>query len=786
MMRNEDSGPQATPERSGAKTAGAAASSEMCKAEKTGQQAAPAGCSAEKVVPGAVPTEHSAERAAFAAVPTEHSAERAGPGAAAQPRTAAGAARAARALTVLALLACLGSAVLYGVCVTLAGGSVPRFLAYLLLAAALLVLPGLFLAGLLVPDVRGCGRLAAAFGLGLGFLFLNYMAVGSLMQAPWPMFVLPGALCAAQLARFARAAQSRRAQSGCRAGKKRPFRVPAALHPAHSILLLCFAAALAVFSVYGVLNFSHASAAGNMQYHQDMLWSAGNAAAVAYGFPVRDLRAAGGFLYYHYLSDLTPGFLAFAGGILPFDAACYYNYPLLLALAVPALYAAARAWGAKPVPAALLPWCVFFASGYGAQMPGNMLRNLNGVLPATLLTAAALNLLLWGEKQGYLGAFGAEHGGAVPPETPAPAGTAAGRLPGPVRNRARTAGWYAAFLCVLGVLLMSKNLYGVLLLCALAAAVVFAALVQRRFAARALALTAAGAAMFGVCWFLVFRHAINNLVFERWQSVGAWLASVPLQAPLGFALWCVSAAVSFRARRTLGIGRLTVNAAAIGGWLAYFLFHHYSSSQIYFLLAAILCGWFCALDGLDALLRQKRPVRRAALGICAGALAVCFACTLATVAPEARRGVQAGLRCLGLRPAFPAASDTVTPGDEAAALWLRQNLAHSDVFAVNRNAKDPAVGEGTWHYYTAMSGRQAYVESWRYAMDYGFEYHALRHNLEQVSDVIFAAPDAETAFALARQNGIGYLVVDRALRSAPFTGADPVYENDSVRIYRVA
>ena len=72
------------------------------------------------------------------------------------------------------------------------------------------------------------------------------------------------------------------------------------------------------------------------------------------------------------------------------------------------------------------------------------------------------------------------------------------------------------------------------------------------------------------------------------------------------------------------------------------------------------------------------------------------------------------------------------------------------------------------------------------AEDYGYDYYRLRHNLEQVSDVIFAAADAADAFALARENGIQWLYVCRALREEGFAGAEPAFENEAARIYRVA
>ena len=171
--------------------------------------------------------------------------------------------------------------------------------------------------------------------------------------------------------------------------------------------------------------------------------------------------------------------------------------------------------------------------------------------------------------------------------------------------------------------------------------------------------------------------------------------------------------------------------------------------------------------------------------LCGAAALAGFGWNAVYIAQPARVGVQVALRCAGLRPSYPAYADTVTPAEEEATPWLKQAMAPDEVFAVNRNAKDPAIGEGTWHYYTAMSERQAFCENWRYSMDYGYDYYQLRHDLEQVSDAIFAAPDAATAFALARENDIQWLYVSRVIRQEGFAGAEPAFENQAALIYRV-
>lgn len=611
------------------------------------------------------------------------------------------------------------SALIFAAAVQLGGFDVSGLLKYLAAAVLVLMLPGYALAHALVPGLGRAAYAGLAYSLGTAFLFLNFAAAGLLGLPVGTMFVLP--LCAAVWGAF-----QLRGQLRLRLGTHHGF-------------LLWVTAALLFLSIFtGVFPFAHATAAGNMQYHQDMLWSVGNAAAVQYGFPLVDIRCADGYLNYHYLSDALAGFLALASGTAPYDALCAYHYVLLLPLLVCAVYAAARMYGAKPMVAAALPAAVALLSGGDITL--SLVRNLNGVAAASLVACSALCLVFR--------------------ETLDVRGT-------------------AAFAGVMLTALLSKNLYGLLIVCALAASVVFAAVVQRRFLARAAVYAVCGGALFAVIWALLFSKAINNLVFEPWCAPWTLVQKLFTCAPLGTVLWIAAAAYDLMHVKTMTLSRMTVHAAAVGGLLAYSLFYHYSASHTYFFYAGVLLLWFAALDG--AALVTRRPLAAGCVILAAAG----FVLGAPAVAGTARGGVQTALRCAHLRPEFPAASDTVTAGDEEAALWLRSHMKTDEVFAVNRNAKDMSVGEGTWHYYTAMSGRQAYVESWRYAMDYGYEYHELRRRLEQVSDVIFAQPDAAGAFALARENGIDWLLVSKAVRADGFSGAEPSFENSAVYIYKV-
>ena len=643
--------------------------------------------------------------------------------------------KAARWLHWFSLGALVLAVLVYFAAVQLAGGSILRCVWYGVIFT-ILYLPGVRVTELLLPFVQGAEKLALSFSLGLGVLFLSYISFGRLTALPlWGMLVvlLPLTLWQAVL-------YFRRWKAG-------GLTCPALTDPVCSLLLLAFAGGLVVFSFQGVLSYAKPSMAGTMIYHQDMLWRTANAAAVQLGSPFMNIQTFGSQLRYHYLGDAIAGFGAMFSGVLPYEAACYYTYPFLLTAMVAGLYAAARAYGAAHCWAVWMPFAALFLNGWNSSITIDIMLDMNGIAAATALTMAMLILI-----------FRAEQDAQISPR------------------------FYLAYGLSCLTLLMAKNLYSALLSCAVLAAVLFGLVFQRRLYKRGLALAAIGGGLFALCWQLVYRFAEEeSLRLLLWCPLPQYLKTVALALPLGVALWLTGAVLALFCIKKLTFRRLVMNAAVIGGLLAYGIFHHYSASQIYFLTAACLFMWFCGLDVLPWL-KKHRVVQLAA-----GALAVfSLVCTGVTLAPKGYNGFETARHVLGLRPEYEWTPLAVTADEEATALWLHDHMARDEMFATNRHDRDPyGAKEGIWHYLTAMSGRQAYVEGWMYSRTYGHPAEEQRRQLERVSDVIFATPDIQKAFAMARAEGIDYLVVTKWLQPEPFVGAQPVFETEQTAIYAV-
>lgn len=625
-----------------------------------------------------------------------------------------------------------GVFVLYAVAVALAGGSVLGLFLYPLAFFAAVLLPGLWLCSILLPRASCAEKAALALPLGGLLLVFAFCILGWFLPA-W-FCVLPCAILGCVF--FAK-----------KFGAFFSFsRFAAALQSGPNLcLVLLFAAGLFLFVWLGVFSAAKPENAGNMVYSQDVLWSIGNANAANFGMPVRDLRTASGILHYHYMSDILCGLVASFSLQSGWDAVAFYNWPFFFAGLLLALFAVCRRFGASGF--AVLPpvaGALFAHFAWDASIK-HIFQNPNGVLQSyQYLAAAVLVLQIGGDGQ---------------------------------KNRRSL----AAFLAVICALMFSKSTVGLLFLCAVLAAFAAGALLQKKMDTWLLAAGSFGLCIFFLLYIFLYRGAINNLVFKPSTAALADALRIMLAMYLpGFILYLISAQNSLRNFKALSPASLAVNALVLGGILAYVLFYHYSFSQSYFLLCACFAMWMCIAPLANKLAKPKLLLCFTALLLFVGVFTSLF-----YAAPSLRHGAQVALRCAALRPALPQKVESATKDDAAAAAWLLQNMGKEDVFATNRNAQNPLVAEGVFHYYTAASGRQAFVESWRYGMDYSMDYKTLRHNLETVSDGIFAAQNWQNARQIAKENGISYLLLHLPSGGRAFDGAKPVFASPTVIVYKV-
>lgn len=617
----------------------------------------------------------------------------------------------------------------YGFLAIKCGGNVWGLLTFDLCFFVGILCCGDLLKSVLIKDETMFSHIALSFCLGVLFLYLNFI-VTDRMGCKRAMIAVPLLLGACRLVRQWKSVSS----ISLFKGKK-------------WALYLTFCLFAAAFTLCGMLPYARIDLTKNFFLHQDMMWSVSNAASVYNGFPVPDMRFAGTMLHYHYLNDVTAGMLAVVTGQAAYEVFCFYWYMAVAIVLIVAAYQSAGYFTDNELLKCIMPFAVLFCvGGTGASQ---YISNMNGQGSATLTLCGGLALLDHAEN-------------TVSQKT----------------NKARFFLNCLAFTGVGFVITMFKSTIGALFLLANLAACVVGLFTKKTKWQNAV-WTVCMAAGFAVAYIPILSHAVNNLVFSGLSGLRNILPQLFKHAVLGVGVYAICLFSILKNFKKLSFLELCVNAMFAGGVVAFLVFSHYSYSQVYFILIAIPVMWMCCCGSLGAAMKKSKFVTCALCGVilCTGVY------NSLTLLPSARTGVQALLRIYDLRSSDYDEAN-MTADDYHAMVWLRDNTDQDRVFATNRNNKYFQQADGVFHYYTAVSQRQCYLESYRYTMDYSGDYWEVRRRLEQVSDRIFYDLPEKDAFETAAEEKIDYLVVFKKI-DHPQWQREPVYENGTVTIYKV-
>ncbi len=661
------------------------------------------------------------------------------------------------------------------------GGSAAGMLWCWAVAAVLVAGPGLLavrLAGNGIPaPLRGPA--AVVFGLAA-------LAAGTVLASLAGSALVLRALAVVSAAGLAGAALCRRRREG---------RLRLSLPPAGAVL---FFALLALASSAGAVQFAHPEAVGQICPNQDFFWNLGNAESFLLGFPPQDLRFFGVTLTYHYLTELFAAGLSMASGLPVYDVVAFYQTPLLLALALYLLWqigtvilggSAAKRWAL--LAATFLLGC---ASLYKVLPDGqsrfwntairHILTNINGQTTATVFLAL-FTLFFWQlDREGFGG---------------------------------WTAG--AALLAFAGLCFAKGPAAGILAIAVVCALVVRALQRGCRGRGRMLLFAAAVGGGFGLLYLFYFSAgASSSMGFDPAGTLGksyfsniiALLAAksplagrlcLPLfmllqafcMAPATFPLYLFGVFADLRGLGRLSASRLLWNAAAVGGFAAFFLFDHASMSQMYFAYAGLFFLNLLAVSRLDRLTGWLLGARRWGRRLLGGALGALAAAGLATgllmIGALAAQGAE-----ILIDPAGAAAAEQqlhgkelLTAEEEAGMRWLAANAQPGERFATNR-IHTGAAAEGLSNVYSGLSGVPSYMESFKYAVsNMGVPTEEVKARLAVIEQLFDPGTPAAEIAALCREKGICYLVYCPAFDGSEeqFAAFEKVYDSTRMRIYRV-
>lgn len=680
--------------------------------------------------------------------------------------------------------AAAAAAAVYALAVAGAGGDVLRWGLCAAYAAAGVWLPGRAAACALDAGALGLSR-TVSLCLGIG-LFAATALAASLTGAHWLLWLLPALGLAGALR------------------QRRSFQKPRAAAPGY----LCLALALmTVFS--SVLVLAHPAARGAVAPDHDFFWNLGNAQSFVRGFPPADLRWSGGVLTYHWLTELLAAGFSMAVGASCYDVLAFFLPAAMLLALTAVLWEFCGVWfgegGRAKAKTGLLfaltflggcagLWKVFQrgTSPFWNMFLRHLATNINGVTTGTVFLAAfaACVAVLW-------------------------------------RCRRRALWLWATALAAFLLLTLAKGPVGgvaaLALMCAAVAALLGSA-VRREPLGRAAAFTAFAAlvlAVFGVCYGLLFaagagssvRFSLhgtldksyfgNLLAVLRARSGLAdtaglplfWLVQAVCFAPFAVPLALGSAVRDVPRWTKLGLPRLFAHAMGLGGFLAFFLFDHESMSQMYFAYAGLFFANVLAADSAprlwDWLRTRGALLRRAGRGLAALMLAVTLATGLCSWGWMVKNA---------LAPAQRPDDLPLTAAEEEAMEWLAVH-GEGRVFLTNRIHTGKAL-EGLSNVYSGLSGQQAYLEGFKYAVsNLGVSLEEVLLRLEEVR-AVFAADTAEQALE-ALPEGVELIVFSKTASQAGWDvleggppgalargeeapGLKKVFENRDVAIYDAA
>lgn len=682
------------------------------------------------------------------------------------------------ALSVAAVLVCGGLCLgIY----TLCGADLfAGFRVYLCLLVYLLA-PGWLLAHRLVPDKPGLRPLCALL-CGCALLLVCYLGAMVLHQPLILRLGPPALLCVLLWLRGGLA--------GVRCTARDVLYGLEGLFTRHRALLVLWA----VLCVFSALSFSavnpHPAAAGAVSLDRDFLWNVGNAEAFCKAFPAQDIRFAGVRFSYHYLTELLTAALSLVSGASCYDLFAFFLPPVWLAGEIAALYWLGLVIYKESTKASYIPFVLFcFQCGSlwkvfrtGDSIFGNtMLRHLTSNINAQASAVVFFSI--------FLGLF---------------ACLAKARFGGGVRL-------WGLCLVAFALFAVAKGPEAILALCACGAAMVFVLLFQKPRYPLAVLFLALLAGLFALIYHILYAAGANTsmqfsifclrntLTYARLEPLADWLCThLPISGyvwlvligvidtfffcPFQFCLWGRSLPGALRHLPRLDAAHLLLHAGTVGGFLAYHLFSHESSSQVYFALFAMLCMSILAAEQLPGLRRTKFPPLITLAAGAAGLLtALCMVLSLSG----------RGLSVLSQLPDgglyTPAA---VTAGDEEAGRWLRENAPAGTVFLTNRTSGLPTPDldgqDGISNVYTAFSGVQCYMEGWTYAMsNMGVPADMVEHRRAVVDKVFDAHTPAADLPPLCREEGVTCLVWAKRWPGSAPAGQTPAFENADVAIYWV-
>ena len=532
----------------------------------------------------------------------------------------------------------------------------------------------------------------------------------------------------------------------------------------------------------------HPTVAGSIDLTRDLLWNIGNANALSQAFPAEDIRFSLVRFSYHYFTEILTAAMHLVSGASNYDITVFFAGPLFLAAELVALVSLGNCYFEKEKEkySHAFVYMLFICQCFSMFA---VVKNGDGIFSNTLLKHIVTNINSQATALIFICVFLSIFC---------------------VVSRAKfnvsiihIVAMFASFF----VLSFSKGPQAAIILCAFAITMIFVIVFQKPNYIKAIVSLVGMVAIFAAVYMFLYSSGTNNsmkfsifamensITYQVLSPYADWLCKVlPISGyvwlicigvinsfcmvPFQFALWIAGLPSAIKNIFSLDPTRMLLNGAVVGGFTAYHIFYHSSSSQAYFALLAMIIITLLATEQLPKLKSKicfSWPLWLT--GTSAVITSVCMICVFSA------QGIDQFTKTIGVAEKVYDTS-FVTAEDEHAMEFLAQNAPEGTVFATNRTTSTPWENDGISNCYTAFSGVQAYMEGWTYAVtNMGVDQAVVTHKQDTNARFFSEDIDIDTLKILAEQEGVNCLVYAKHWPGSVNGNLKPDFENSCVAIY---
>ncbi len=555
------------------------------------------------------------------------------------------------------------------------------------------------------------------------------------------------------------------------------------------LMFLTFSFVVFIYAFLGVAKHAHPAQTGQIFLSQDFMWTVGNAEAFKNSLPPMDIRFDGVILKYHYLVELVTAALSTFTGIPCYDLLGFYMQPLMTLFFLTALYDLGNLYYNLNEGKTNLFVLSFYA--LSCLSLWKVLPNGNSVFTYSLLETVISNVNSQCTALAFLAVF-------------------CGMVVNLLRNHTRPTVKYIVGIVLAFVMLMfSKSPVGAIVALAMISAAVVNLLTKNEKKTTTV-LSVVTIAVFCVIYFSFLSGGTGkSTVFSLTKTLelgyfknylnlfmhtNPALYKVAIPAFMVIQTMCMAPFQTFTVfpkmlRDVFRIFKLSFEklwfyAAIAGGTLAFFITYHEAFSQVYFIYVAIFFLNLLAVEYFDFTKFRFKYI------IHYGLIVLSCVTTLFFYTNFGGSGIRQYLFHYDILEKYPYIW-CVKAEDELAGNWLRENMADGELFITNRT--HTGQGEGLSNVYTCYSGRQSYMEGYKYTLsNMGIDFDTqIRPRLDLVGKV-FGIYDQQVANA----NEILEMCIEHNIRYAVFStqfegeitgleNSNLVFEKGTVKIYKI-